>query len=317
MEKPGIGIFGDTGMVGGAIDEYLKKHDSIQVRYRRNSKRAEGSLSDCTLCFLATKDSDSMKFAKEASSAGVRVIDMSGAFRLDRLTFEKWYGIPHTCPELIPKSVYGMPALFRDLIKDAEIVANPGCFATSVILTLSPLKGLFEESASVVATSGNSGARREIESEANDITYSYGTKHKHVPEMNNYSCFDIDFTPIVLRSVFRGINTNIRLTLSDALLDMSANDAVYAIENRIRSAYCPDDLVFVERDSKEKLWGTKDVNGTNKMIIKVRVDSGHAYICSMLDNLIKGAAGQAIENMNIMLGLPRLTGVYNADQFNS
>ena len=309
MKEFKVGIFGDTGMVGATIDGILKNHSNVQVAFRKNSRRTEGKLEGCSLCFLATKDSESMRYAGEVCDLGIRAIDMSGAFRLSKRDFEKWYGIPHTAPRLIEKAVYGMPAMYRKQIKDAALVANPGCYPTSVILALSPLKGLVEGDATVVATSGNSGARREIEGESNDIAYSYGTKHKHTPEMHKYAGFCINFTPIVLRSVFKGINANIRIKLSDALCAHTDNEAAAALEDRLQSAYCPEDLVFVERDSPEKTWGTKDVNGTNKMIVKVRVDSGYAYICSMLDNLVKGAAGQAIENMNIMLGLDRLIGL--------
>ena len=308
-EKQRIGIFGDTGMVGATIDKYLQRHSGVEVVLRRNSSRTIGSLAGCDLCFLATKDSESMKFAAEALDAGVRVVDMSGAFRLSARDFEKWYGMAHTAPELIGRAVYGLPAVFADLIRTAELVANPGCYPTSVILALRPLSGLVTGEVSVVATSGNSGARRETENESNEIAYSYGKKHKHVPEMHKYTGFDIDFTPIVLRSVFKGINANIKVRLSGELDCLPDEEAASALEDRLRSAYSADDLVFVERDTEEKTWGTKDVNDTNKMIIKVRVDSGSAYICSMLDNLVKGAAGQAIESMNIMLRLPRLQGL--------
>ena len=309
MNKRRIGIFGDTGMVGSTIDSYLGHHDEVSVVFRKNSKRTAGEIKDCELCFLATNDTESMKYAVEALDAGVRIIDMSGAFRLPQKDFEKWYGVSHAAPDLIGKAVYGMPALNAGLIEDAVLVANPGCYATSAILALKPLKGMIEGEAVIVATSGNSGARREVESESDEITYSYGKKHKHVPEITQYAEISVDFTPIVLRSVFRGINSNIRVKLSDFLCSKPTEEAAAILENMITSAYHPDDLVFVRRDSPEKTWGTRDVNGTNEMIIKVRVDSGFVYICSMLDNLVKGAAGQAVENMNIMLGLPRLKSI--------
>ncbi|MDR1062242.1 MAG: hypothetical protein LBL83_13775, partial [Clostridiales bacterium] len=261
------------------------------------------------LCFLATKDAESMAFAREAVGAGASVIDMSGAFRLPAALFEKWYGMGHTAPDLLAEAVYGMPALFADRIRGARLVANPGCYPTSVILPLRPLKGMLAGEASVVSTSGNSGARREVEEESNEVAYSYGKLHKHVPEMNIYAEFDIDFTPIVIRSVFRGINTNIRAELSGELKAMRPDAAAEALERRISGAYARDDLISVVRDTKERQWGTRDANGTNRLLVKVRVDGGRAYICSMLDNLVKGAAGQAVENMNIMLGLPRLQGL--------
>ncbi|MDR1439734.1 MAG: hypothetical protein LBJ10_06905 [Clostridiales bacterium] len=310
--KHKIGIFGDTGMVGMELERLLSAHGAAEVAYRRNSKRSEGSLAACRLCFLATKDAESMAFAREAAGAGASVIDMSGAFRLPAAQFEKWYGMAHTAADLLGDAVYGMPALFAGQIAGARLVANPGCYPTSAILPLRPLKDLLGSEASVVSTSGNSGARREVEHESNELSYSYGKLHKHVPEMNIYTGFDIDFVPVVMRSVFRGINTNIRAELSDGLKAMRPEAAAEALEERISGAYGDDDLVFVVRDTKERQWGTKDANNTNKLLVKVRVDGGRAYICSMMDNLIKGAAGQALENMNLMLGLPRLQGVPGA-----
>jgi N-acetyl-gamma-glutamyl-phosphate reductase len=250
-----------------------------------------------------------MMNAEEMRSLGLRVIDMSGAFRLSVEEFEKWYGMEHAKPELLEEAVYGMPALFKERIKDANLVANPGCYPTSVILPLHPIQDLIVGEATVVSTSGNSGARRTVEDESNDITYSFGRRHKHVPEMRRYSGVSVNFTPIVLRSVFRGINTNIRVRLNDDLASLSEEEAVKVLEDRIRSAYEEEDLVFVVRDTAEKSYGTKDINNTNRLVVKVRVDDGHAYINSLVDNLGKGAASQAVENMNLMLGLPRFNGI--------
>ena len=306
-----VGIYGDTGMVGSILNDMIEKHSLVSVAFRKNSKRSEGNLSDCSLCFLATKDAESMIFAQEVLSKGISVIDMSGAFRLPKALFEKWYGLPHTETELLNEAVYGMPAFNSAAIKTARLVANPGCYATSVILALKPIISCLaaNQDAVVVSTSGNSGARKEAETSENDITYSFGKKHKHVPEMHIYTNYAIDFTPIVLRSVFRGINTNIRVRLSGELCAMESDQAQLHLEERIRRTYSEDDLVTPVRDTTDYLWGTKDVNGTNKMLVKIRVADGYAYICSMLDNLVKGAAGQAIENMNLMLGLKRLTGI--------
>ena len=306
-----VGIFGDTGMVGSILSQLIETHGQVITSFRKNSQREEGRLSDCSICFLATKDAESMVFARQALDAGVSVIDMSGAFRLPQELFEQWYGLPHTEFALLDEAVYGMPALYADKIKTARLVANPGCYATSVILALKPLTLYLAagQEAVIVATSGNSGARKESETESNDITYSFGKKHKHVPEMNVYANYSVDFTPIVLRSVFRGINTNIRVSLSNELREMTEEQAQAFLEEKFRQAYTEEDLVLAVQDTPDYLWGTKDVNNTNKMLVKIRVADGYVYLCSMLDNLVKGAAGQAIENMNLMLGLPRLTGI--------
>jgi len=302
-----VGLYGDTGMVGQEIEKILTHHDQAEVVFRQNSRRQEGTLADCDIAFLATKDPESMTFAPEVLAAGVKVIDMSGAFRLPKGVFEAGYGLTHTAPELLKEAVYGMPALFAKEIAEARLVGNPGCYPTSVILSLSPLKGLVQGEAAVVATSGNSGARAEIEDVPNEITYGFGKKHKHVPEMALYSGFEVNFTPIVLRSVFAGINANIRIELADALKDMINEDAAQKLREAI--VYEPDDLVQVVEDDTDHWWGTRDVVGTHKLMIKLGVDDGFAYINALEDNLGKGAASQAVENMNVIQSLRRLYGI--------
>ncbi len=306
-----IGIVGYTGMVGQEIQKVLKNHDQVEIVYKKNSTGEEGNLKDCEIVFLATKDLESMQFSKVALEADVKVIDMSGAYRLDQASFEKWYGLDHIAPELLNTAVYGMPALYREKIKAATLVANPGCYATSVILALYPLQKLLKNDGNivVVSTSGNSGARRECDEISDDFTYSYGRKHKHVPEMERYSGFTVEFTPIVLRSVFKGINTNIRAHLNDELAAMTDAQAKEIIEQAIRDCYCEEDRVFVVRDDKEHSYGTKAVNDTHDVLLKVRVEDGKVYINSLIDNLMKGAASQGVENMNLLLGLDRLYGI--------
>lgn len=307
-----VALFGDTGMVGQEIEKVLSHHDKVEIGFRQNSKRQEGDLAACELAFLATKDPESMAFAPEVIGQGKKAIDMSGAFRLPREQFERWYHLEHEAPELLKEAVYGMPALFADRIAGARLVGNPGCYPTSVILALRPLKGLVQGEATVVSTSGNSGARREVEEVPNEVTYNFGRQHKHVPEMALYSGFEVNFTPIVLRSVFAGINTNIRVEMSEELKGLSEAEAAGRLREAIAGAYTEEDLVLVVEDSEAHQWGTRDAVGTHKLIVKLGVDGGFAYICSMEDNLGKGAASQAVENMNLMQGFPRLYGIDGA-----
>ncbi|MCE2438855.1 MAG: hypothetical protein J4F39_05455 [Candidatus Latescibacteria bacterium] len=304
-----VGIYGDTGMVGQEIERVLAHHDRAEIGFRQNSRRRHGVLNECDVVFLATRDPESMQFAPQALDAGARVIDMSGAFRLPRRLFEAGYGLDHLAPEYLEEAVYGMPALFASRISGARLVGNPGCYPTGVILALNPLTGMVQGEATVVATSGNSGARREVEEEPDEVTYSYGRRHKHVPEMEFYSGFRVNFTPIVLRSVFAGINANIRIELADRLKALPVHEAGSQLVEAIGSAYIEEDLVCPVEDREDKQWGTRDVVGTHKLAIKVGVDEGFAYICAMEDNLGKGAASQAVENMNLMFGLPRLYGI--------
>jgi len=301
--------------VGSEIEKLLGGHGGVDVAFRQNSKGSEGDPGECSLAFLATKDAESLRHAPAALAAGARVIDMSGAFRLARAEFEKWYGMVHMAPDLLEEAVYGMPALFADKIARARLVACPGCYPTAVILSLRPLEGLVSGEAVIFATSGNSGARRTAEDASNEITYAYGSMHKHVPEMHKYTGHSIDFNPVVLRSVFRGINVNIRVALSEELkaaagfADVAADMITERLEKAVQAAYTADDQVFVVKDTNEYQFGTRDVNETNKMLIKLRTDNGYAYINALIDNLYKGAAGQAVECMNLMLGLPRLQGL--------
>jgi len=309
VKKFNIGIIGDTGMVGQEISRILQSHDQVDIVYRKNSSRQEGNPADCQLIFLATRDEESMQYSRELLDQGIKVIDMSGAYRVPVPMFEKWYGLKHQAPDLVKEAVYGMPALFADQIAQARLVANPGCYPTSVILALKPLEKYLEKQATVVSTSGNSGARREVEKESNEITYSYGRRHKHIPEMEHYTGFSLEFVPIVLRSVFRGINTNIICSLKEEFRDMPDDQAEQLLEKAISDYYRPEDMVQLVRDSKEKSYGTADVNNSHQLLIKINVDSGKVYINSLIDNLMKGAASQGVENMNLMLGLPRLYGL--------
>ncbi len=304
-----VGIVGYTGMVGQEITKILERHSRVVIGYRRNTAGEEGRMEDCDILFLATKDLASMEAAQEGLAAGCRIIDMSGAFRLSQEEFETWYHMPHLCPSLLQEAAYGLPALFPETIRRARLVANPGCYATSVILALRPLRNVITGEAVVVSTSGNSGARKTAESIADDVTYSFGHQHKHVPEMVRYSGVKVNFTPVVLRSVFRGINTNIYVRLRGKLAKCPPQEAQERLESMLRDAYAPEDLVMVVRDTKEQQYGTAFVNQTNRMSVKVRVEDGALYLNSCLDNLGKGAASQAVENMNLMLGLPRQEGI--------
>ena len=307
-----VGIIGYTGMVGQELTRIFEENaynmfdgeeTPVSIVYRRNSSGEEGSLADCDVVFLATKDQASLDSVSECLESGCRVIDMSGAFRLSREEFEKWYGITHTEPALLAEAVYGMPALYRDKIKNAKIVANPGCYATSVILALAPIRDCVQGEATVVSTSGNSGARKEVESVSDEWAYAFGHRHKHVPEMIRYSGMSVNFNPVVMRSVFKGINTNIRVALSEKLAAMKPEEARELLETKIKNAYSAEDMVYVVRDGGGKTYGTAFVNDTNGMCVKVNVEDGFAYINSCIDNLGKGAAAQAVQNFKIMCGI--------------
>lgn len=305
-----VGIVGDTGMVGSEILRILKNHHGVKVSYKKNSKREEGNINSCDLVFLATKDAQSMQEAPKLLALEQRVIDLSGAHRIPQEMFEEWYGLKHTSPDLIDIAVYGLPAFNKEEIRGASLVANPGCYVTSVVLAVKPISFDITGPLRINGTSGNSGARKDVEDVSNEQTYSYGRKHKHVPEMEYHSGIQVcNFSPIVLRSVFSGINVNIEAHLCEEYRYLPAEKTEDIIREKISGVYVEEDLVQVVVDTPEKNWGTRDVVGTHKALIKLRVEDDYLYLTSMIDNLGKGAASQAVENMNIMLGLPRLYGI--------
>lgn len=309
-----IGIIGDTGMVGSEIDKILDNHDKVNLMYRKNSKREEGSINDCELVFLATKEEQSMEEAPKMLSLEKKVIDLSGAYRVHKGRFESWYGMKHTSPELLADAVYGLPAYNRDEIKKARLVANPGCYPTAIILAINPIKKYLDGILRINATSGRSGARKELSDVPNEKTYNYGRNHKHVPEIEQFIGYpgaDIqNFSPIILESVFRCINANIEVGLSIKYVDETDDGTMeYLLRQKIKESYVKEDCVECVIDTKDKIFGTADVSKTHKALVKLRVERNTAFITSMIDNLGKGAASQAVENMNIMLGLPRLYGI--------
>ncbi|MDP3764956.1 MAG: hypothetical protein Q8R04_00435 [Nanoarchaeota archaeon] len=311
-----VGVVGDTGITGNRLVDLLNQHPFVSVGYKKSSKTETGKLEDVGLVFLATKEGVSMDVAPELIGLDKRVIDLSGAYRIPLVKFEKWYGVQHSSPELISRAVYGMPALNAEGIGGAELVANPGCYATGMILALHHLvkHGLVDNECTVTATSGISGAGKMPEEPSNEVAYSYGKKHKHVPEVEEYVSlkggFKLEnFTPIVLKSVYSGINANIVIGISDELMGINPDAAANILKECLMDSYLPEDMIEAFTFNENPSAGTLDVNGSNNLIIKIGVDGRYANVISLLDNLGKGSATQAIENMNLMLGVPRLAGI--------
>ena len=315
-----VSIVGATGYSGREADRILAHHPSIKVNGRYASKSAFGveaysldavKQTKPDVVITATEHDLSMKFAAELIGAGFRVIDMSGAFRLkDPSLYPKWYGFEHTAQDLLQQAVYGLPELSTDNISTAKLVSNPGCYATSVILPLAPLyaAGVIGKDSLVVADgkSGVSGAGRhpKLEThfcEINENLKAYGVlKHRHTPEMLAYmpgaNASNFVFTPHLI-PITRGILTTIVFQHSSGLSPRSILADKYANSK------------FV------KLWpegAFPDIHGvanTNGCHIGVATSGANTVIVSAIDNLVKGAAGQAIENLNLMLGLPVETGL--------
>jgi N-acetyl-gamma-glutamyl-phosphate reductase len=321
MNNYSVAIVGVTGYSGREADRILKYHPSVKVTGRFASK-SDGSgieayaietvrKSSPDVVITATEHDVSMRIVPELLGAGIRVIDMSGAFRMkDPSLYPKWYGFEHTAPALLQEAVYGMTDLFPGKVRAARLVANPGCYATSVIVPLSPLyeAGVIGRNALVVADgkSGVSGAGRHPKQEThfcevNENLRAYGVlKHRHTPEMlsclSGASTDNFVFTPHLI-PITRGILTTI----------VFQHVTGYSARSVLADKYA--DSKFVKLLPEGSLPDIHGVVNTNGCHLGVAVSGNNTVIVSAIDNLVKGAAGQAIENLNLMLGLPVETGL--------
>lgn len=263
--------------------------------------------------FLATPHEASMELAPVLLDRGVRVLDLSAAFRLaDASLYPPHYGFTHTHPALLARAVYGLPELFREKIRGARLVAVPGCYPTSAILPLAPLvrAGAIArdrrgnptrpviDSTSGVSGAGRSLALKSLFAEVSQQAYSV-LGHRHNPEIDAYCGTPTVFTPH-LGPYGRGILSTIHVELADGWNAQRVRDTLhhaYAHEPFVR--LCPAGV-----------WpGVADVERTNFCDIALAVDEphGHLVLCSAIDNLVKGAAGQAVQCLNAILGLPETT----------
>lgn len=268
--------------------------------------------SGAELVLLATPHEVSMDWAPKLLAAGARVVDLSGAFRLRAEQYPQWYGGPHAAPDLLAEAVYGWPERYAAAIASARLVSNPGCYALAAITALWPLVrgGVAADSAVICdAKSGASGAGKGlredlqfVELEGNCKAYGVAT-HRHTPEIAAQSGLPLErltFTPHLL-PVSRGI-------LATSYVPLRNGAAAADLETLYRDAYRDSPFVRVHADHLPEI---KDVVHTNYCDVgfRVRPEAGQAIVVSCLDNLLKGAAGQAVENMNVMLGLPRESGL--------
>jgi len=234
-------------------------------------------------------------------------VDLSADYRLDPKIYEKWYGTSHKDTENLPQAVYGLPELYYDQIKKAKLLANPGCYPTSVILGVAPIlaeKAIDQSSIIADSKSGVTGAGRKADialsfSEVNENLKAYKVnEHQHKPEINLILSrvagkeIDIVFTPHLI-PMNRGILSTIYMKLTKPL----DTKAVLDIYNKFYKG-----KPFVRISDEEKLPQIRDVVGTNYCDIGIKVTGSTLIVVSCIDNLKKGAAGQAVQNMNIMCG---------------
>jgi N-acetyl-gamma-glutamyl-phosphate reductase len=275
--------------------------------------------------FLALPHGVAAEYAAPLIQQGCVVIDLSADFRIKSpAVYQEFYAHDHPAPELLPKSVYGLPELYRDQIKNASLVASPGCYPTSILLPTIPLvKAKLVHANSIIADSlsGVSGAGRKAELdylfvECNESVRPYGVpKHRHLSEIEQELSFaagskvTIQFTPHLI-PVNRGILTTLYLAPVEHFIDAKGEAALgEKIAACYRTAYGNEP--FVRLLDGKALPDTKNVVGTNTIEIAWRLDArtGRLIVMSAEDNLIKGAGGQAMQSMNILCGFPETTGL--------
>ncbi len=332
-----VGIVGGTGYTGVELLRLLARHP--QASLQTITSRAEAGipvstlfpnlrgsvdlafadpkdapLAQCDVVFFATPNGVCMHQARELLASGVRVVDLAADFRIkDIPAWETWYGMKHACPELVAEAVYGLPEVNRDAIRTSRLIANPGCYPTAVQLGFLPLlQSAVVDTDSLIADakSGVSGAGRKAEvhtlfSEASDNFKAYGVPgHRHLPEISQGLSamagknLALTFVPH-LTPMIRGIHATLYARLNKAVDLQSLYEQRYASEP------------FVDVQPAGSHPDTRSVRGANTCRIAVHQPQGRdvVVVLSVIDNLVKGAAGQAVQNMNIMFDLPEATGL--------
>ena len=332
-----IGIVGATGYTGIELLRILAQHpesELVTITSRKEagtrvadlfpslrgvvdlgfSDPAKADLAKCDLVFFATPNTVAMSEAKALLQSGVRLVDLSADFRIKNVAeWEKWYKVKHAAPELIAEAVYGLPEMNREKIKGARLVANPGCYPTAVQLGLLPLiEANVVDPARLIADakSGVSGAGKRTEehllfSEASDNFKAYGVSgHRHWPEilqgldMAAGRKVGLTFVPHLVPMI-RGIHATLYAQVTKAA------DFQQLYEDRYRS----EPFVDVLPSGSEP--DTRSVRGANVCRLAIHRPQGGdtLVVLSVIDNLVKGASGQAVQNMNIMFGLDETMGL--------
>jgi N-acetyl-gamma-glutamyl-phosphate reductase len=341
-----IGILGATGYTGLELLRLLQRHPEAQVIWltseqsagqwfgdafsvpptlgnRKLIASAKADYAAVGLVFCCLPHVAAQEHVAAARKAGVKAVDLSADFRLrDATVYEQWYGHPHHHPDLLAEAVYGLPELHRAEIAAASLVANPGCYPTGVILGLAPLAKAGWLSGTVIADSksGISGAGRSpsfkthfVEANENLSPYSIGRSHRHVPEMEQELQiagrksqianvqWQLIFAPHLLPAN-RGILSTIYVTLPEGVTET-------AVRERYETMYAAEPFVYLLKPGQAATLG-HTVN-TNYGAIGLTVVPGTRtlIVTASIDNLLKGASGQAVQNMNVMYGIEERTGL--------
>lgn len=335
QSKIKAGIAGIGGYTGGVLYSLLLNHPSVEISWissepSHTGKKlkeifphlsSEGERKILPLeealeiptdaVFTALPHSIPMKYAEKILTNTKKLIDLSADFRFENPeVYERWYRVTHSCPNLLKKSAYGLPEVFREKIKNADIVGNPGCYPTAGIIGIYPLlkEKIVEFPVIIDAKSGVSGAGRAPSlattyCEVNEGVRAYSVfSHRHTPEIEEIAKredrdAEVIFTPHLI-PVSRGIEETIYIRLKE---EMSEEKLVELFKNYYRNE--PFVRIF-ESDSPPS---TKYVCGTNLCILWIKSRGRMAIIVSCIDNLVKGASGQAVQNFNILFGFPEDT----------
>ncbi|QHS11036.1 N-acetyl-gamma-glutamyl-phosphate reductase [Sinimarinibacterium sp. NLF-5-8] len=326
-----VGIVGGTGYTGAELLRLLAQHPQVQVTAVTSRKQAgqrvdqlyphlrgatdaifqapdEAPLKSCDAVFYATPHGTAMYSVPELVAAGVRVIDLSADFRLkDLALFKRWYKVDHACPDLLAEAVYGLPEVNRAQVRTARIVANPGCYPTSVQLGLLPLlesgvvarEGIIADCKSGVSGAGREARIGSLFCETSDSFKAYAVSgHRHWPEIEQGLAqaagapVSATFVPHLL-PLIRGIHATIYAPLLDMQADLQA-----LFERYYHSEPFVDVMPAGEHPE------TRGVRGSNlcRLAVHKSPDGKHAIVLSVIDNLVKGASGQAVQNLNLMFG---------------
>jgi N-acetyl-gamma-glutamyl-phosphate reductase len=333
-----VGIINVTGYTGIELARLLYQHPGVKLASVTGRSAAgqklgavfphlagleltiDAELGDVELVFSAMPHKESAKEVIPLLSKGIKVVDISADFRLkDASEYQRWYGFTHPAPELLNKAVYGLTELYRPQVASAQLVANPGCYSTAAILALAPVvkARLVELDIIIDSKSGVSGAGRSLSlpthfSEANEDTTAYALEgHRHLPEitqelkrLSQEKSLSVTFVPHLV-PMTRGILTTCYAPLVSGKIEGKKG------EKQLKELYLDfyKDEPFVRVvDSPPH---TKHTLGNNLCLVYPTIDhrAGRLIVISCIDNLVKGASGQAIQNMNLMLGLPETTGL--------
>lgn len=335
-----VGIVGGTGYTGVELLRLLAAHPDVQLLAITSRKEAgmpvadmypslrgrvslafshpdDANLTQCDVVFFATPHGVAMQQAQVLLDHGVKIIDLAADFRLqDVAQFEKWYGMPHSCPQILSEAVYGLPELNREALVNARVVANPGCYPTTMQLGFYPLlKAGVVDATHLIADckSGVSGAGRKAEiaflfAESSDNFKAYGVSgHRHTPEtvaqLQRMTAAKVGllFTPHLVPMI-RGMHS----TLYARLTQNMSNDALQAL---FVDAYKDEPFIDVLPFGSHP--ETRSTRASNMLRLSLHrpADGDTVVVLVVQDNLVKGASGQAVQCMNIMFGLPETLGL--------